>query len=183
MVARADVQDSDALARMRDAAFERYGAVDIVVDNAGLAAPSGKPAHEITEEQWRLMIDVDLGGAWRMTKLFAPATAERRTGSIASTAGLVGYRNFAGYVAAKHGLIGLTKATALDYAPLRVRVNAVCPGNVKDTADVEGVMLSEVARCLDVPMADYEANLPGGPADEHTGGTSGRRSGGAMARL
>jgi NAD(P)-dependent dehydrogenase (short-subunit alcohol dehydrogenase family) len=86
--------------------------------------------------------------------------SEQRSGSIvniAATAGLVGYPHFAGYVAAKHGLIGLTKAAALDYAPMQVRVNAVCPGNVRDTTDGEGVMLREIARALDVPADEQVA--------------------------
>jgi NAD(P)-dependent dehydrogenase (short-subunit alcohol dehydrogenase family) len=59
-------------------------------------------------------------------------------------------------VVAKHGLIGLTRATALDYAPMRVRVNALCPGSVRDSAWVEGRMLSEIAKALDVPVSEHE---------------------------
>ncbi|MBW4718327.1 SDR family oxidoreductase [Saccharothrix obliqua] len=160
VAAVADVRDLAALRRLADTALDRFGVVDAVVNNAGIAAPSGKPAHEITEDEWLLMLDVDLSGAWRVTTAFTPAMVDRRSGSvvnIASTAGLVGYRHFAGYVAAKHGLVGLTKATALDLAPLRVRVNAVCPGNIRDDPAVEGRMLSEIARSLDVPVAEHEA--------------------------
>ncbi|HEX6359940.1 SDR family oxidoreductase [Actinophytocola sp.] len=159
LTAEADVREPADSAEVAGLAHERFGQVDVLVNNAGIAAPSGKPVHEITEDEWRLMIDVDLSGAWRMTRAVAAMMTGRRAGSIinvSSTAGLVGYRNFAGYVVAKHGLIGLTRAAALDYAPMKVRVNALCPGSVRDAAWVEGRMLSEIARALDVPVTDHE---------------------------
>ncbi|TGN76707.1 SDR family oxidoreductase [Streptomyces bauhiniae] len=159
LTAAVDVRDLAALTELRERTHDRFGAPHVLVNNAGIVAPSGRPVHETPEEDWQLMVDIDLGGAWRATKVFAPAMVERRSGSIvniASTAGLVGYRNFAGYVAAKHGLVGLTKASALDYASYGVRVNAVCPGNIRDEPAMDGRMLSEVARALDVPAAEHE---------------------------
>ncbi|MFF2729340.1 SDR family oxidoreductase [Streptomyces sp. NPDC058008] len=157
--AECDVRDLGSVEAAMALAEDRFGRIDAVVNNAGIAAPSGRPAHEIGEDEWSLMIDVDLSGAWRVIRTVGRAMSARRSGSIvniSSTAGLVGYRHFAGYVAAKHGLIGLTKAAALDYAPTKVRVNAVCPGSVRDDPVVEGRMLAEIARALDVPVSEHE---------------------------
>lgn len=159
ITAAVDVRDPAGVEAAVRAALDRFGAIDALVNNAGIAAPSGVPVHEISEPDWALMLDVNLSGAWRMIKAVAPAMVERRSGSIvniSSTAGLVGYRGFGGYVAGKHGLIGLTKAAALDYAPHRVRVNALCPGSVRDDPLVEGRMLVEIARSLKLPDAEHE---------------------------
>lgn len=161
-VIQADVRDLEATEAAIASTLDRFGRVDILVNNAGIACPSGKPTHELSEAEWQLMIDVDLSGAWRMTRAVALPMLKQRGGSIvnvASTAGVLGYRNFAGYVAAKHGIVGLTRASSLDFAPYKVRVNALCPGSVRDANHVEGRMLSEIARSLDVPLEEYEATF------------------------
>ncbi|MEU2607375.1 SDR family oxidoreductase [Streptomyces albus] len=157
--AEADVRDLDAVHAVVAAALDRFGRIDVVINNAGIAAPSGKTVHDITPDEWELMLDVDVSGAWRMIRAVGPALTRQRGGSVinvSSTAGLVGYRHFAGYVTAKHALVGLTKSAALDLAPFGVRVNALCPGSVRDDEAAEGVMLSEIARSLDVPVAEHE---------------------------
>ncbi|MFE6524970.1 SDR family oxidoreductase [Streptomyces sp. NPDC057794] len=155
----ADVRDTGDVRAVVDAALDRFGRIDVLLNNAGIAAPSGKTVYDITSDEWDLMLDVDVSGAWRMIRAVGGAMTRQRSGSIvnvASTAGLVGYRHFAGYVTAKHALVGLTKAAALDLAPFGVRVNALCPGSVRDDEAVEGRMLSEIARSLDVPVQEHE---------------------------
>ncbi|SCL25326.1 SDR family oxidoreductase [Micromonospora inyonensis] len=154
-----DVRDGAAASAAIDETLDRFGRVDVLVNNAGLAAPAGVPVHEVSEEQWRLILDVDLDGAWRMLRLTVPSMLRTGRGSvvnIASTAGLVGYRSFAAYVTAKHALVGLTKAAALDLAPHGVRVNAVCPGSVRDDPALDGRMLAEIARALGLPVTEHE---------------------------
>jgi NAD(P)-dependent dehydrogenase (short-subunit alcohol dehydrogenase family) len=161
----ADVRDPVAVREAVEQALDRFGRLDVLVNNAGIVAPSGCATHEITESDWALMFDVNVTGALRMLRCVVggeDGMARRRSGSVvnvASTAGLVGYRHFAGYVASKHALIGLTRAAALDYAPVQVRVNAVCPGSVRDDPWYEGRMLAAIGASLGIDDDDHERVL------------------------
>jgi NAD(P)-dependent dehydrogenase (short-subunit alcohol dehydrogenase family) len=120
-----DVTDAAGVA----AAFARAGAVDILVNNAGQAASA--PFGRTDAALWQHMLDVNLTGAWHCIGAALPGMLDAGWGrvvNVASTAGLKGYRYVAAYCAAKHGLVGLTRALALEVAARGVTVNAVCPG-------------------------------------------------------
>lgn len=110
-------------------AFSRVGAVDILVNNAGHAQAA--PFTHTDAALWQRMLDVNLTGVFLCTRAVLPSMLERGYGrivNVASTAGQVGYAYVAAYCAAKHGVIGLTRALALEVATKGVTVNAVCPG-------------------------------------------------------
>jgi NAD(P)-dependent dehydrogenase (short-subunit alcohol dehydrogenase family) len=126
---QADVGDADQVARAFKSACERSGSVDILVNNAGQAASA--PFRQTDAALWRTMMSVNLDGTYNCTQVALPAMLDASWGrivNIASTAGLVGYAYVAAYCAAKHGVIGLTRALAIEVAAKGVTVNAVCPG-------------------------------------------------------
>ncbi len=131
-----DVTDEVAVGR----AFTDAGAADILVNNAGAAVSA--PFARTTIEQFRAMLDVNLTGAFLCSRAVLPAMVEARGGrivNVASTAGLRGYAYVAAYCAAKHGLVGLTRALALETAAQGITVNAVCPGYT-DTDMLQGAV-------------------------------------------
>jgi NAD(P)-dependent dehydrogenase (short-subunit alcohol dehydrogenase family) len=114
-------------------AVERFGGLDLAVNNAGISAPSA-PIGEYSLESWARVIDVDLSGMFYSLRFELPAMVERGGGSIvnmSSVLATVGATNMSPYIAAKHGVNGLTKAAALEYAKRGIRVNCVGPSFVE----------------------------------------------------
>lgn len=130
IVAReADVRDFAALREAVEAGVAEFGKVDIVVANAGIGTYG--TAADLTEQEWRDVLDVDLTGVWLTCKASLPDLAEGGAVVLtSSTMGLSSVPNAAHYVAAKHGVVGLMRSLAQELAPRRIRVNSVHPTQV-----------------------------------------------------
>jgi 3-hydroxybutyrate dehydrogenase len=154
----ADMSKPDEIAAMVKYCETEMGGIDILVNNAGIQHVA--PIDEFPVERWDAVIAINLSSAFHTTRLALPAMKARRWGriiNIASAHGLVASANKSAYVAAKHGLVGMTKAVALETATTGITVNAICPGwvltplvqkQVDARAAQEGISNEEAKRRL-----------------------------------
>jgi len=155
LVVPTDVTDRLAVDAAHDAALVRFGRIDIAFNNAGVIAPIA-PLHELDEAHWDAVTGVNLKGVWLCMRAQLRHMTAAGGGVIVNTssaAGLVGAPGTAAYTATKHGVLGLTRTAALEYAPRGIRINAVAPGTV------DSPMMATFATHAD-PFADALVRRP-----------------------
>lgn len=150
-----DVRDRYAWHSVTAETVARYGRIDGLCQVAGIVSPTPDTAVDLTEDGWDLILDIDLKGMWLGMNAVLPVIIESGGGkvvNVSSVAALIGMPNTAAYAAAKGGIIGLSRQSAIQYASAKIHVNVIAPGTI------------ETPILGDIPAELYDAMIAGTPA-------------------
>ncbi len=146
----------------------KFGAIHVLINNAGVnvGPEDRKPIHEFSDEKWSWIVEVDLDGTYRCSKIFIPYLIKAGGGNIiniSSVVGIVPFRNQCAFTAAKAGVINFSKAMALELAPVGIRVNVIAPGSIS----FEGTkaLFYEDKERAEAMLSHIPQHRPGAPAD------------------
>ena len=161
-----DVRSPESVEQLFDVVMERYGRVDVLINNAGIGFVM-KDTRKVSPDEWNLVIDVTLSGVFHCTQVAAAHMETAGRGgkiiNIASQAAKTGFPHMAPYCAAKHGVIGLTRTAAIDYGAAGITVNAVCPGLIVHPRN--GARFDKNAKLASATEAQYPVGRYGVPDD------------------
>ncbi len=153
---KCDVSKPDQIRSAVSDTVKQFGRIDYAFNNAGVEGVEARTA-ECSLENWDYTLNINLRGVWLCMKYEIPQMLKQESGGLivncSSIAGLVGFEKLPAYVASKHGVIGLTKTAALEYAKSKLRINAVCPG-VIDTPMVERLTRGEAQEAYSLTKSE-----------------------------
>lgn len=127
-----DISNTESVKNLIAKTLEALGTINILVNNAGIVRQN--PISETSDEEWNAVINTNLKGPFLLTREVLPTFEKNGQGKIvntASIAGIIGYENLSSYCASKGGIIAMTRALALEFAPKKINVNCICPGAIK----------------------------------------------------
>ncbi len=158
-----DITEKNQVLRLAEAIHTRWGAVQILINNAGMAKAAS--FLEMPDSLWDEILRTNLTGTYNCCKVFLPGMIESRWGriiNIGSTTSKVGYSHVSAYVASKHGLLGLTRVLALETARLGITVNAICPGYLDDELTHANArqMAEKTGKSVDQVLAMFASSAP-----------------------
>jgi NAD(P)-dependent dehydrogenase (short-subunit alcohol dehydrogenase family) len=151
-----DVREPETGRRLAAVARARWGRIDALVNNAGINVI--KPTLELTDAEWRAVLETDLSAPFYCSRAVAPTMLEQRDGCIVNVSSILGLTALpmrAAYAAAKHGLIGLTRVLAVEWGPQGVRVNAICPGLFPMDKDISVMRVSTEQLLARTPLGRF----------------------------